>query len=295
MIKFDVRNRWSGDVQFTAEIACEMSEATTIKLGLAVSWAVKTGANLNGTNLAGADLNGANLNGANLNGANLNRANLYRANLNGANLNGTNLDGTDLYKANLDGTNLNRANLYRANLNRASLNGASLNRANLDGANLNRVNLNRADLSGANLYRADLSGADLSGANLDGTNLDGANGINDFIKCIQLESYPITYTSDILHIGCERYSITEWADFSNAQIAQMDGKKALKWWRMAANNGDAAAQFNLGALYANGLGSTPVKTCEAVHWLQRSEKNGFEQAHNALSQMKSSVDFAKCK
>jgi TPR repeat protein len=39
--------------------------------------------------------------------------------------------------------------------------------------------------------------------------------------------------------------------------------KALKWWHMAAINGDAAAQFNLGALYANGLGNPErhVKQC----------------------------------
>ncbi len=78
-------------------------------------------------------------------------------------------------------------------------------------------------------------------------------------------------------------------------IVEPDMKQALKWWRMAAINGDAAAQFNLGALYANGHGSTPVKTCEAVHWLQRSEKNGFKQAHNALTQMKGSVDLSECK
>lgn len=34
-IKFDVTNRWSGKVQFTAEIDCDESASTSIKLGLA--------------------------------------------------------------------------------------------------------------------------------------------------------------------------------------------------------------------------------------------------------------------
>ena len=66
MIKFEVTNRWSGTVQFTAEIECDESVSYSIKLGLAVGWAVKTRANLAGANLAGAYLAGAYLAGATL-------------------------------------------------------------------------------------------------------------------------------------------------------------------------------------------------------------------------------------
>ena len=68
-------------------------------------------------------------------------------------------------------------------------------------------------------------------ANLSGANLIGANGINDYVKCIQIERYSITYTADILQIGCKRHLISEWADFDDHWIAEMDGKDALKFWR----------------------------------------------------------------
>ena len=55
-IKFDVLNRFSGVVQFTAEIECSENEATSVKLGMAVKWAVKARANLAGANLARANL-----------------------------------------------------------------------------------------------------------------------------------------------------------------------------------------------------------------------------------------------
>jgi len=113
---FDIKNRWSGQVQFSAEIDCDINAETGIKVGLAVKLAVKTGASLVGANLVGA---------------NLARASLARANLDGANLVGANLDGANLVGANLDG-----ANLVGANLARASLDGANLARASLDGANL---------------------------------------------------------------------------------------------------------------------------------------------------------------
>ena len=108
MIKFEVTNRWTGKVQFVAEIDCDESASHSIKLGLAVQWGVKARANLTGANLAGANLAraylaGANLAGANLAGANLAGANLARANLAGANLTDAYLTGANLTDAYLTG------------------------------------------------------------------------------------------------------------------------------------------------------------------------------------------------
>lgn len=48
MIKFDILSRFTGSVQFTAEIDCDDGEARSIKLGLAVKLALKSRANLSG-------------------------------------------------------------------------------------------------------------------------------------------------------------------------------------------------------------------------------------------------------
>ena len=61
MLKFEVRNRFTGSVQFTAEIAAPPTALISIKLGLAVNWAIKNKANLSGANLSRADLSRANL------------------------------------------------------------------------------------------------------------------------------------------------------------------------------------------------------------------------------------------
>ena len=216
MIKFDVFNRFSGAVQFTAEIEASDEDLRSVKFGLAVRWAVKNGANLYGAGLSGADLSCADLSGADLS-----CADLSRADLSGADLSGASLYRADLSGANLSGANLSCATLYRADLSRATVSHANLSGTYLSGA----------DLYGANLYGADLSRADLSRANLYGANLSGANGLNDYLKCIQIDQYPITYTSDALQIGCERHAISDWADFDDHRIAKMDGKYALKFWR----------------------------------------------------------------
>jgi len=95
----------------------------------------------------------------------------------------------------------------------------------------NGANLYGTNLSGANLSGANLSGANLYGTNLSGANLSGASGVNNYVKCIQIEQYPITYTADILQIGCERHAISDWANFDDHRIAKMEGKSALKFWR----------------------------------------------------------------
>ena len=128
-MKFEIKNRWTGDVQFTAEIDADENTSLGIKVGLAVRRAYQSGANLSRANLSDANLSGANLSGAYLRDANLSGANLSGAYLRGANLSDAYLSG-----AYLRGANLSRANLSDANLSGANLSGAYLRDANLSGA-----------------------------------------------------------------------------------------------------------------------------------------------------------------
>ena len=75
-MKFEVKNRFTGDIQFTAEIECAVDALPSLKLGLAVKWALKEKADLRDANLRDADLSGANLRGADLSGADLRDADL---------------------------------------------------------------------------------------------------------------------------------------------------------------------------------------------------------------------------
>src|SRR5450830_108579 len=75
----EIKNRWTGKVQFTAEIEADESAAVSLKIGLAVKWAVKTDADLGGADLRGANFEGANFEGADLGGAYLGGAYLRGA------------------------------------------------------------------------------------------------------------------------------------------------------------------------------------------------------------------------
>ncbi|WP_371359718.1 pentapeptide repeat-containing protein [Salmonella sp. M123] len=153
------------------------------------------------------------------------RANLYGADLYGANLRGADLRDADLCDADLYGANLRGANLYGANLCGANLYGANLRGANLYGANLRGANLYGADLYGANLRGADLRDADLCGADLRDADLP------DLTFVILGEKYFISITNgEYVRAGCQNHTVEEWRKYSKQEIAEMDGRKALKFY-----------------------------------------------------------------
>ncbi|MDQ1942553.1 pentapeptide repeat-containing protein [Cronobacter sakazakii] len=128
-------------------------------------------------------------------------------------------------KANLSDADLSCADLRGANLSCANLRGADLYGANLYGANLSDADLSCADLRGANLSCANLRGADLYGANLRGANLP------DLTYVIIGEKYFISITNgEYVRVGCQNHTAEEWRKYSKHEIAEMDGRKALKFY-----------------------------------------------------------------
>jgi len=66
-MKYEIKNRFSGHVLFTAELGAEYeSKPHSAQIGVAVKFAYKAGANLSDADLSDADLRGANLKGAKL-------------------------------------------------------------------------------------------------------------------------------------------------------------------------------------------------------------------------------------
>ncbi|MCN0067201.1 pentapeptide repeat-containing protein [Salmonella enterica] len=126
--------------------------------------------------------------------------------------------------------NLYGADLYGANLRGADLRDADLRGANLYGANLRGANLYGADLYGANLRGADLRDADLCGADLRDADLRDAD-LPDLTFVILGEKYFISITNgEYVRAGCQNHTVEEWRKYSKQEIAEMDGRKALKFY-----------------------------------------------------------------
>ena len=57
--------------------------------------------------------------------------------------------------------------------------------------------------------------------------------------------------------------------------------EAARWYRMAADQGNARAQNNIGQLYARGEG-VPQNHAEAARWYRRAAEQGYADAQNNL-------------
>jgi len=75
-----------------------------------------------------------------------------------------------------------------------------------------------------------------------------------------------------------------WAQMALGCAYKVRGfrKKAVKWWRIAAENGEPNAQMQLGTAYAHGWG-IQQNTPEAIKWCRRSAEQGFTPGQSMLS------------
>ncbi|MDH0356515.1 pentapeptide repeat-containing protein [Morganella sp. GD04133] len=148
-----------------------------------------------------------------------------RANLSCADLRSADLSGADLSDADLRSADLRSADLRIANLSGADLSGADLSDADLRSADLRIADLRSANLSCANLSCADLRSADLRIADLRSADLP------DRTFVIFGEEYAVTITNgEYVRAGCQNHHIDAWRKFSKHEIAEMDGRRALKFF-----------------------------------------------------------------
>jgi uncharacterized protein YjbI with pentapeptide repeats len=249
-MKFEIKNRWTGNVQYSCELDAEFAgKSVSIQLGAAVKMGYKSGAVLRdadlsdavlrdadlsdavlrGADLRGADLSGAVLSGADLRDAVLRGAVLRGAVLRGADLRGAVLSGADLRDAVLSGADLRGADLRGADLSGAVLSGADLRDAVLRGAVLSGAVLSGADLRDAVLSDAVLSGADLSGADLRGAVLRGGLEGIPKIKDIHQAVYAAASKKNALDMGSWHACKTTHCRGGWIVALAGDAGKALEW------------------------------------------------------------------
>lgn len=84
----------------------------------------------------------------------------------------------------------------------------------------------KAYLSGSDLRDADLRGADLRGAYLPDEDL-----LPEQTFIITGHAYHLQITNgEYVKAGCQNHTAEQWRKFSKREIAEMDGRKALKFY-----------------------------------------------------------------
>ena len=131
-MKFEIKNRFNGDVQFSCELSAEVAgKSYAIQLGFAVKKAIDVKADLRSADLSYADLRSADLSYADLRYADLRSADLSYADLRYADLRSADLSYADLRSADLSYADLRSADLSYADLRYADLRSADLRSADL--------------------------------------------------------------------------------------------------------------------------------------------------------------------
>ena len=72
--------------------------------------------------------------------------------------------------------------------------------------------------------------------------------------------------------------------YYKGQGVPQDDAEAVKWYRLAADQGDAKAQYNLGNMYRKGQG-VPQDYAEAVKWYRLAAEQGAAYAQYNLGFM----------
>ena len=65
--------------------------------------------------------------------------------------------------------------------------------------------------------------------------------------------------------------------YASGKGVPKDFREAVKWYQLAADQGNGSAQLNLGSAYANGLG-VPSDHVRAYLWLNLASTSGDELA-----------------
>ena len=72
--------------------------------------------------------------------------------------------------------------------------------------------------------------------------------------------------------------------YDHGEGVPQDYAEAVKWYRLAADQGKAKAQYNLGNMYDNGQG-VPQDYAEAVKWWRLAADQGYAKAQISLGWM----------
>lgn len=100
--------------------------------------------------------------------------------------------------------------------------------------------------------------------------------IVSIIKCAAIVSSLLFFLA-----GCVNYSIKQGAE----AYARGDFDDAVMQWSPHAKAGDPYAQFNIGIIWEQGLGRTPLNTEQAMQWYLLSARQGYTPAMVRLANL----------
>ncbi len=89
-------------------------------------------------------------------------------------------------------------------------------------------------------------------------------------------------------------SVAERLEMATLSYELQEYHQALSVWASLAREGNAAAQYNLGNMFSDGL-AVPVDRVRAYYWWQKASAGGHKDASSALAKLEKSLTFLEKK
>ena len=182
---------------------------------------VETAMRTAGVNLCYADLSEADLYGVDFSKTNCSYIDFSGADLSYTDFSNACCSHTSFSRANISNANFSRANCWYANFSQSNGFGVDLANTSCFYANFSRADLSYADLSGTNLSGSNFSGAKFLGTKLSNAVITDVSGDKVRLHSLNLDTWNIVIDSvdGVMAIGCKQYTIAEWGEFTNDEIA----------------------------------------------------------------------------
>lgn len=154
-------------------------------------------------------------------------------------------EGFDFSNQKFDNLNIECCNFYSTNFSNVTIKNSDIrnslfNYSRLSKLKLEKVKLKKCDFRGSELDNSSFSDCDLTGCNfweasllnirLDNVYLMDTIGNGKEIKSLQIGTFTIVYTCNLLQVGCKIYPIDKWSTFTNRDLLEMGGREAAKFW-----------------------------------------------------------------
>jgi TPR repeat protein len=76
--------------------------------------------------------------------------------------------------------------------------------------------------------------------------------------------------------------------YANGTGVAQDDAEAVRWYRLAADQGDAKAQYNIGGCYSKGTGVVQ-DDAEALRWFRLAADQGLAEAQTLVEWLEAGI------
>ena len=152
----------------------------------------------------------------------------------GFQLSDADFSGLDLSMSDFKACRFHNCDFSETNLTGCDISFCDLSMCKMADAIIIDADMRYSDFEGSDLENADISWSMITAANfkdakLDGVGMESTFGVNEYIKCMQIDVYSVCYTKTHLQVQCQNHPIKVWKEMTARDQIQCGYKIGYQW------------------------------------------------------------------